>query len=209
MNKKHSSWTLILLVISVFFNNTAVRSQNTDFKIALHESMLNKLLLSLGEIKGASNYSFMFIDGVYYWTLFNPQINLHANKAEFTTDVKVTIGKLNYTNHVVGKMEVCYEPSTNLIYIEMREALYPLNITFMGQERTITTINLATYFETPFTFEGPLSASTTMQFEMPDKSIKTLYAHPKNCAVKIAEKVIIVSADVEFLQIPTLTADNK
>ena len=139
---------------------------------------------------------------------FNPQIKLHQNNAEFTTDVKVTIGKLGYTNHVIGKMEVCYEPTTNLIYVEMVEAIYPLNILFMGKERNITNIDLAKYFETPFTFEGPLSSSTEMQFELPDKTIKNLYAHPINCNVKITEKVIIVSADVEFKPIPVLNSTN-
>lgn len=193
-------WIFYILLLT----NLNVNSQTNDFKVALHESMLNKLLVSMGEIKGSSEYSFMFMNGTYYWSLFNPQIKLYPNKAEFTTDVKVTIGKFSYTNHVVGKMEVCYEPSSNLIYVEMVEALYPLNIMVMGKEMTVTTINLAKYFETPFTFEGPLSATTSMQFEMPDKSIKTLYVHLKNCGVKISEKIILVSADVDFLQIPTL-----
>lgn len=193
----------------MMFTTVNLKSQNNDFKITLHENMLNKLLLSFGEIKGASEYSFLLLDGTYYWTLHNPQIKLHPNKAEFTADVKITIGKLNYTNHVIGKMEVCYEPTTNLIYVEMIEAFYPLNILFLGKERNITTINLAKYFETPFTFEGPLSVNTTMQFEMPDNSIKYIYAHPKNCTVKISEKIIVVYADVDFLEVPPANTDKK
>jgi hypothetical protein len=40
---------------------------------------------------------------------------------------------------------------------------------------------------------------TEMSFTMPDNTIKTVYMHPVNCGVKVVEKQIIVSAEVEFL----------
>jgi hypothetical protein len=100
---------------------------------------------------------------------------------------------------VNGIVEVCYEPTTNLIYVEITEATFPLNIMFLGKLRHLWDVDLASYFETPFTFEGPLTLGTELVFAMPDGSSKTIYGHPLNCGVKIAEKQIIVSAEMEFV----------
>jgi hypothetical protein len=175
-------------------------AQNQDLIVALKEPVLNKMFAAIGEIKGTSFYSFMFIDGTYDWTLIKPQIHLHPNKANFETDVKVVVGKFDYTTKVNGTVEICYEPTTNLIYIEITEALFPLNIMFMGKLRHLWDVNLKSSFETPFTFEGPLTMGTEMVFAMPDGTSKKIYCHPINCGVKIAEKQVIVSAETEFLE---------
>lgn len=199
----------ILLLVNFILLITLLKAQNSDLKVAIHQNMLNKLLLSIGEIKGTSEYSFMLIKGEYQWSLINPQINIHPDRVEFVTNVNVKIGKLSYTNKVVGKMEVCYEPSTNLIYLELVNADYPLNIMFLGKERHITDVSLKKYFETPFTFEGPLTTTSEMKFELPDKTIKTIYAHPVNCGVKITEGLIVVSAELEFLSNPLIPSKKN
>jgi hypothetical protein len=157
------------------------------------------MFAAIGEIKGTSTYSFMFVEGTYDWSMLNPQIKLHPNRADFISDVKVTVGKYNYFIKVTGNVEVCYEPTTNLIYVEVTEAKFPLNILFFGKVKHLWDVNLARYFETPLTFEGPLSIGTEMTFDMPDHSQKIVYAHPLNCNVKISEKQITVSAEMEFL----------
>ena len=177
-----------------------LKAQNPDLIVGLKESVLNKMFAAIGEIKGTSLYSFMFVEGTYNWTLIKPQIKLHPNKANFETDVKVTVGKFDYTTKVNGIVEICYEPTTNLIYVEITEALFPLNIMFMGKQRHLWDVNLKSSFETPFTFEGPLTMGTEMIFAMPDGTSKTIYCHPINCGVKIAEKQIIVSAETEFVE---------
>lgn len=187
---------ILLLFVSWNIHTTA---QVQDLVVGIRENTLNKLFSALGEIKGTSTYSFMFIEGTYDWTLINPQIKLHANKADFETDVKVTVGKLNYKIHVTGNVEICYEPTTNLIYVEITEAKFPLKILFFGQEKTLWDVNLAQYFPTPFTFEGPLTMGTEISFTMPDNSVRILYTHPLKCGVKVVEKQILVSAEVEFV----------
>lgn len=186
------------------------KGQNADLIVALKESTLNKMFAALGEIKGTSAYSFMLVEGTYNWTLVKPQIKLHTNKANFETDVKVTVGKFDYTTKVNGIVEICYEPTTNLIYIEITQALFPLNIMVLGKERHLWDVDLKKYFETPFTFEGPLTMGTEMVFSMPDGTTKKIYCHPINCGVKIAEKQVIVSAETEFLdRTITPTQNNK
>ena len=189
--------TIILFLLAVLPLGT--RAQNQDLTVILKESVLNKMFTAIGDIKGTSSYSFMFIEGTYNWDLINPQIKLHANRADFVSDVKVTVGKYNYLIHVTGDVEVCYESTTNLIYVEITEAKFPLNIMFFGKLKHLWDVDLASYFETPFTFEGPLTIGTEMVFTMPDNTTKTIYAHPLNCGVKIAEKQIIVSAEMEFV----------
>ncbi len=171
-----------------------------DLVVILKESVLNKMFTAIGEIKGTSVYSFMFLEGTYTWSLVNPQIKLHPNKADFVSDVKVAVGKHNYLMKVNGIVEICYEPTTNLIYVEITEAEFPLDILFMGKLRHLWNVDLADYFETPFTFEGPLTIGTEMAFVMPDGKSKIIYCHPLNCGVKIAEKQVIVSAETEFVE---------
>ncbi len=188
-------------LISLFLTfSLSVKAQNQDLIVILKESVLNKMFTAIGEIKGTSIYSFMFIEGTYNWTVINPQIKLHQNKADFICDVKVAVGKFDYITKVKGIVEICYEAQNNLIMVEITEAEFPLNIMFLGQLRHLWDVDLANYFETPFTFEGPLTMGTEMVFSMPDRTIKTIYCHPVNCGVKIAEKQVIVSAETEFVE---------
>lgn len=200
---------LITLSCAIKGQNQDLKPQNQDLIVTIKESVLNKMFTAIGEIKGTSIYSFMFIEGTYNWTVINPQIRLHQNKADFVCDVKVTIGKLDYTTKVTGIVEICYEQQSNLIMVEITEAKFPLNMMFLGQLRHLWDVDLASYFETPFMFEGPLTMGTEMDFSMPDGSIKKIYCHPLNCGVKIAEKQVVVSAETEFVERPTVTNTQK
>jgi hypothetical protein len=190
------------LIIFTFIQGLSVlRSQvpNQDLVVTIHENVLNKMFRAMGEIKGTSAYSFMFVEGTYDWALVNPQFRIHPGRVDFITDVRVTVGKYSYLLHVTGDAETCYEPVSNLIYIEITNAKFPLNIMFFGKIHHLWDVDLAKYFETPFTFEGPLSIGTEFVFPMPDNTTKTIYMHPVNCGVKIVEKQIIVAAEMEFV----------
>ncbi len=209
--KQYSKIILVFVFISFSLFSLAQNkvAANQDIIISIKETTLNKLFTAIGEIKGTSIYSFMFIEGTYDWTLINPQIKLHTNKAEFLTDVKVTVGKYTYLMHVSGDVEICYEPTTNLIYVEITEAKFPLNIMFFGKVKHLWDVNIAKYFETPFTFDGPLTMGSEISFAMPDNTMKKLYAHPVNCGVKVVEKQILVSAEIEFVNRDGLQVEIK
>lgn len=199
----------IILSLFILAVNNSTWAQNQDFSLTLKESVLNKMFKAIGEIHGTSTYSFLFIDGTYDWTLIDPLIKLHPNKADFIADAKVTVGDYNYLIHVSGNVEICYEPTTNLIYVEIEEAKFPLNMMFFGKLHHIKDIDLARYFETPLTFEGPLTVGAEMLFDMPDKTQKKIYMHPLNCGVKIAEKEVLVTAEMEFLNKEKLQSAAK
>lgn len=176
-----------------------LNAQTQDLTITIKEPVVNKILTALGDIKGTEPYAFLFVEGTYNWQLINPRIQLHPNRADFITDVKVTAGKFGYTIHVTGNVEVCYEPQTNLIYIEITEAKFPLNIMFLGNLKHLWDVDLAKYFETPFIFEGPLTIGTELTFSMPDGSASIIYTHALSCDLKVQEKQILVAAEVEFV----------
>jgi hypothetical protein len=190
---------LLILAGLLSFRDARAQSGDQDLIVTIHENVLNKMFKAIGQIKGTSSYSFMFMEGTYDWTLINPQFRIHPGKVDFLTDVRVTVGKYNYLLHVSGNAETCYQPENNLIFVEITDAKFPLNIMFFGKVQHLWDVDLAKYFETPFTFEGPLSIGTEFVFPMPDNTTKTIYAHPVNCGVKIAEKRIIVSAEMELI----------
>ncbi|HEX8516847.1 MAG TPA: hypothetical protein VF868_11650 [Bacteroidia bacterium] len=192
---------LIYFLLVIILNSKDVKGQNVnqDLVVTIHETALNKMFKALGQIRGTSVYSFMFMEGTYDWTLINPQFRIHPGKIDFITDVRVTVGKYNYLLHVNGNAEACYQPENNLILIEIDKASFPLNIMFFGKIQHLWDVDLAKYFETPFYFEGPLTIGTEFVFPMPDNTTRTVYTHPVNCGVKIAEKQVIVSAELEFV----------
>jgi hypothetical protein len=181
------------------FSGRSSSAQNQDLVVTLHESVLNKMFKAIGQIKGTSAYSFMFIEGTYTWTLLNPHFKIHQGKVDFETDVIVNVSKYSYLIHVSGDAETCYDQDANLILVEITKASFPLNIMFFGKLKHLWDVQLASYFETPFFFEGPLTIGTEFVFPMPDNTTKTVYAHPVNCGVKIVEKQIVVSAEMEFI----------
>lgn len=73
---------LVLLVI-FFYTIEDYKSQNQDLTIIIKESVLNKMIRSMGEIKGTSSYSFMFIEGTYDWSLVNSRFNIHPGRLDF------------------------------------------------------------------------------------------------------------------------------
>ncbi|HRG37161.1 MAG TPA: hypothetical protein PK289_01405 [Bacteroidia bacterium] len=187
-----------LLVLTIALS-PRLNAQTQDLTIVIKEPVINKIFTALGEIKGTEPYSFLLMNGTYTWELINPHIQLHPNRADFITDAKVTIGKFGYTMHVTGNVEVCYEPLTNLIYIEITEAKFPLNMMFLGNLKHLWDVDLAKYFETPFMFEGPLTVATEFSFPMPDGTNALVYTHALSCDLKVQEKQIMVAAEVEFV----------
>lgn len=197
------------LLTCLLFLSLQLNAQTQDLTVTIREPIVNKIFAALGDIKGTSTYSFMFMEGTYNWQLVNPRIQLHPGRADFVTDAKVTVGKFGYAMHVVGNVEVCYEPQTNLIYVEITEAKFPLNILFLGSLKHLWDVDLANYFETPFVFEGPLTVGTEFSFPMPDNTISTVYAHALSCDLKVQEKQITVATEVEFVNKKPITLPPK
>jgi hypothetical protein len=169
-----------------------------DINVVIHQETLNKLVLALGEVKGNSEYDFMFMTWHYQWSVLKSVFELMPGKANFISDVKVDVGPFSYSSKVNGNVDVTYDMKTNLISVKVKEAVFELYTVIFGKKFHIKDINLADYYQTPFTFEGPMSIETEMEFTMPDNTLKKLYARPTNCILTVQDKKIVVASEIDF-----------
>jgi hypothetical protein len=173
-----------------------------DVVVILHQDMLNKVFKALGVIKGKEAYKVLFMTDTAYWTLINPHIALHPGKADFVTDVNVISGPFNYTTKVIGDVKIWYDKDKNLINVKVTRAIGELYTKVLGKKVHITDIDFATYFEDPFTFEGPAATESDMDVDMPDGTKKKLYLRSTFCDLRVEEKRIVVPCEMEVTATP-------
>jgi hypothetical protein len=173
-----------------------------DLQVTIHEEMLNNMMTALGEIRGNGEYSLLLIPAHYTWTLTNAHFQLLPGKADFVSDVKVETGPFSYTSAVTGNVDISYDPKTNLIHVKIVKAIFEVYTKMFGNKVHIKNIDLAEYFKDPFTFEGPMSLKTDMDFTMPDGKKKTLYCKPSCCELKVVKQCILVAVEVTFTSSP-------
>ncbi len=191
----HIVFFLLLPTLRIFGQQQA---QLNDINVVIHQETLNKLVVALGEVKGDSEYDFMFMTWHYQWSVLKSAFELMPGKANFISDVKVDVGPFTYSSKVNGNVDVTYDIKTNLISIKVKEAVFELYTVIFGKKYHIKDINLADYYQTPFTFEGPMSIETEMEFMMPDNTIKKLYARATNCILTVQDKKIVVASEIDF-----------
>lgn len=173
-----------------------------DVKVILHEETLNKVFKALGEISGTEEYKLLLVKGTYTWVLKNPRIRLKPGKADFVTDVAVRAGSLEYTTLCAGDVKVWYDGKKNQINVKITKALIEIYTRFMGNKIHITEVDLASHFPDPFTFDGPATMETDMDFTMPDNSVRKLYMKTTDCDVLVEDHFLSVPCEVEFYQKP-------
>lgn len=193
----------ILFIALLLQYKTSSFAQN-DIKIEIYESTLNKMMKVLGEIKGENEYSTFLLKGTYKWALINPKIELLKDKANFISNVRVISGPLDYTSQVFGNIDVWYDADSNLIYLKIKQATFEIYTHFLGRKIHLKDIDLAEYFKEPISFDGPMSTETDFEFEMPDSTKKTIYAHPSKCSLFIEPKKIILLSELEFTEQPVI-----
>lgn len=174
-----------------------------DFSVALHEEAINKIITAIGDIKGANDYEVLLISGKYHWTVQNPKINIRPDSSDFTCDALVNVGPFNYKTQVIGNVKITYDNDKNLIFIKISRAIFELYTMLLGKKIHIKDIHLEDYFKEPFTFEGPKTMATNMEFMMPDSTLKKIYVQPTACKMELKWREIctsceIVSADKPF-----------
>lgn len=177
-------------------------SPPNDMQVIVTEEMLNKCFKALGPIVGKEPYELWFVKDTFTWVLVNPMIHLHPAKADFTTDVSVMAGKLAYTTSCVGDVSIWYDRPKNLINVKITKCVVEIYTKFLGKKYHIRDIDLASQFPDPFTFEGPTATSSSMDMEMPDGTIRTLYMTTTDCDLTVEEKKIVVPCEVDFTRTP-------
>jgi hypothetical protein len=194
----------IVLTISCAFNSSFAQingnSKENDLTVVLHESGLNKLINTVGEISGEGVYEFMFIKSSYTWLLRNTKIKLVKDSALFETDVEIKTGFDTYFDHVKGIMGVSYNKKKNEISINLLDAVVHLKASLLGKSFTIKKIQLADYFKQGFVFDGPSTASKEMKLALPNGTTKTIDSKIEDVIIFIEENKIRVCGELNFFE---------
>jgi hypothetical protein len=201
MNYKIFFYTLILTsIFSPTFSQINTNLKENDLTVVLHESGLNKLINTLGEISGEGVYEVMFIKSSYTWLLKNTKIKLIKDSALFETDVEIKTGFDTYSDHVIGTMGVSYNKKKNEITINLLDAIVHLKASILGKSFTIKKIQLADYFKQGFAFDGPATASKEMKLALPNGSIKVIDSKIDDVNIFIEENKIRVCGELYFFE---------
>ncbi|MDX2174349.1 MAG: hypothetical protein SFY56_14705 [Bacteroidota bacterium] len=194
--------SIIIVVCCVFFQTSYGQTKTTkpivinDFAVSLHEESINKIIAAIGDISGTNDYEVMFIKGKYHWTIQNPKINVRPDSSNFTCDAIVTCGPFGYKTQVVGDVKITYDNLKNLIYIKISRAIFELYTEVFGKKIHIKDIHLEDYFKEPFTFDGPKTMATDMEFPMPDSTVKKIYIQPTDCKMELKWKEICTACEI-------------
>jgi hypothetical protein len=173
-----------------------------DMRVVLHEETLNKMFVALGTITGKEPYRILLMNDTCVWKLINPRINLHPGKADFITFVNVKAGPFDYTSQVKGNVFITYDRVKNMINVQIQSAIVELYTKILGNKIHIKNIDIADRFAEPFSFEGPTASESELEFTMPDNTVKKLIMRTTDCDLQVAEKMIIVPCETEFLVKP-------
>jgi hypothetical protein len=192
--------TFFLLYFDVVFSQNNLNSKENDLTVVLHESGLNKLINTIGEISGEGVYEIMFIKSSYTWFLKNTKIKLIKDSALFETDVEIKTGFDNYSDHVKGIMGVSYNKKKNEISINLLDAIVHLRASIMGKSFTIKRIQLADYFKQGFVFDGPATASKEMKLALPNGTTKIIDSKIDDVNIFIEENKIRVCGELLFYE---------
>jgi hypothetical protein len=170
----------------------------SDLIVTLHERTLNNLFAALGEFKGTEEYELMFIDRTLTWTLTGMHIELEKDSAAFLTQARVETDFGTYTDEVRGKVAIRYNEKSNLISVQVVDAPFEIAVNAFGRRWVIKRLQIADYLTTPFTFEGPLTLQNSLDFEMPDGTVRTIAAIPNRCTIQVLPNRIEVATNVAF-----------
>lgn len=180
-----------------------------DLKVILHEEMINKSLVAMGNITGKEPYKVLFVEDTFTWTLISPKIFLHPGKAEFVTDVNVIAGPFSYSTNCIGDVVIWYDRTKNLINVRITRAIVGIYTKIFGTKYHIKDIDLASSFEEPFIFEGPAATTSEMTIEMPDGKSKIMTMTTTSCDLIVMEDQLMVPCEVEFKEKPPVTPVKK
>jgi hypothetical protein len=192
------SFRFLIVVIFCALNTIGQNKKPdiNDFSVSLHEETVNKVISAVGDISGTKDYQVLLINGKYHWTIKNAKINIRPDSSAFTCDAFVTVGPFNYKTKVPGNVKVTYDADKNLIYIQISRAIFELYTMIFGKKIHIKDIHLEEYFKEPFTFDGPRSMKTEMEFMMPDSTIKKIYVQPTTCKMELKWKEICTACEI-------------
>lgn len=204
MVKKMFFLSLFLLISYAFSNDF-------DARIIINQSALNKFLEAVGPLTYKGNFSKksmnLLID--YSWTVQNPSIQIHPEKAVFKADVSIEVGPVKkgsfnilsspfkYPTTAKGVVEIKYNENSNRISVKVKEVSFEVSVNILGQKVHVTDVDISQFYRPEFEFNGPQPIQKTIETKTPDGKIKTfkIIARPR---MILEEGQIVVSTPVNF-----------
>jgi hypothetical protein len=193
--------SIIILILLSIMQHFSI-AQPEDVKVVIRQSLLNKLLHAVGEVKGGGTYTILLIKGKYSWNVNEASVRLEPGKAAFEAKVHVKANPLSYTDDIHGVFDVQYNPISNKMEMKLQHCYFDIYTQILKKRIKIATVDLASFYKEALEFYGPMSYSSQFEFEMPDKSIKRLKAHVQRCDIQVLEGKIEMLAKIEFLEAP-------
>lgn len=198
-----------IALLCLFVNNTQAQKKAAslinDFSVSLHEETVNKVLTALGDINGTSDFEVLLVKGTYTWTVKNAKINIRPDSSFFTCDALVKTSFFEYSAKVPGTVKIDYDSDKNIIYIKITRAIFEVYTMVFGKKIHIKDIHLEERFKDPFTFEGPRTISTVMEFPMPDSTKKVINIQPTDCRMELKWKEICTSCEIKATEVIPIT----
>lgn len=168
-----------------------------DLSVSIHEETINKVLAALGDISGTSDYEVLLVKGTYTWTISNAKINIRPDSSFYTCDALVKVGPFSYKTPVVGNVKITYDTGKDKILIKITRAVFELYTYAFGKKIHIKDVHLEERFKEPFSFEGPGYYVATMDFAMPDSTVKQVVFKPVNCKMEMKWKEVCTACEMD------------
>ncbi len=202
---------MIRRLFSMFFLILAwqnVFGQAPDATVILHQRMLNSFLEAIGPVSGTKEFNLLGARGRYTWTLSNARIELLPGHARFIADANIKAGPVSYSSPATGNVQVRYDPRDNRIKIRVEHAVFEVYTKVFGKKIHIADIDAAEFYHPRFEFAGPRPVESTIRVKLPDDSEKILYVYPVSEDMRIEERQIVVTSQLEFSERPMMNDER-
>lgn len=176
--------------------------QAPDATVILHQHLLNAFLESVGPVSGTKDFNLLGVKGTYTWTLSNARIELLPGHARFLADANIKAGPISYSAPAVGNVKVDYDSKDNRIRIRVEHAIFEIYTKVFGRKIHIASIDAAEFYHPQFEFAGPRPVETSVNVKLPDGRVKVLYIEPVSQDMRIEDKQIVVTSQLEFSDTP-------
>ncbi len=192
---------LFLLVFIFILSNTLTfgNYNEPDASISISQDILNKFLLTIGEVKSSSTFNISGVKGEYSWIVKNPKIILSKDKARFQSEVSISLKfpPINYTTPAYGDVSIKYNPEDNKIYIKVEKVAFEVSFNILGKKIFVGEVDISKFYQISFTFPGPKPFETVSEVNMPDGSKRKIKIESIPNLI-IDEGKIIVGSNINF-----------
>tara|TARA_B100000945_G_C20338214_1_gene576010 strand:- start:213 stop:812 length:600 start_codon:yes stop_codon:yes gene_type:complete len=165
----------ILFFCTIYSSLQVIENDYSNhLELFVHEDIINKFLLSFGNIEGIGSIGILD----YSWVLSNLNIDISEDKSEFSADIKLKSSNFERTDKVIGDVIIEYNESENMIYVKIVQVDFNIDladvINIIPKESVKIHIDLSKYFKEAIQISGPQPQSMSYKIDVTDSSQKKI-----------------------------------